>query len=245
MTMNNIMIFSTMLLAVQLCGGSAKSFRRRLLAGVPEGFMPCLTEEQCRTQTAALRDAGIITGFLYAGDDFPTKGCIVKGGNVYFGSGGTVEEMSEPITGMKERLWCESTTFDRSISMSMPIQESEMSMSMPIQQSEMSMSMPLVTSQMNMPGANSDSVSPTSTPGDENSTGFFDNINITSAIDAVTDPVTDFFDNITVPFVNMSSGDNATEEAATPSGAVASSTLSLVTTFVVVAMTFVLSSANW
>ena len=64
-----------------------------------------------------------------------------------------------------------------------------------------------------MPGANSDSVSPTSTPADDNSTGFLDNINVTSAIDAVTNPVTDFFDNITIPFVNMSSDDNATKEA--------------------------------
>jgi hypothetical protein len=134
------------------------------------------------------------------------------------------------------------------MSMSMPMQQSEMSMSMPLVTSEMSMSMgmpdvmaQLETSEMNMPDANAASVSPGNAlpeeiadAADSNSaTGFFDSINVTSATDAVTDTVTDVFDNITtIPLGNFSSIDDATEEPTTSSGAVASSSLSHISCFV-------------
>jgi hypothetical protein len=258
MMMNN-MLFSAMILAAQLSVGSAETLLRRRLAGVPVGPTACLTEEECRDRFTAMHTAGILTGYFYGSGNFPTKGCVLKGESVYFGSGGTLEEMSNFLTGKKERLWCESTTVELEMSMSMgmtdmsvPLETSEMIMSIGITDMETSLSMgmtdmsvPLETSEMNMPEANAATVSPSSAPPEETAnatdtnpvTGFFDNINLTSATDSVMDPVTDFFDNITLPFVNLSSGDDATKESATASGAVASSTLSQATAFFAVTVT--------
>ena len=72
-------------------------------------------------------------------------------------------------------------------------------------------------------------------------TGFFDDVNVTS----VADPVTDFFENTTDLLGNLTGiGDNATEddatkESTTPSGDVASSALSQAATFVAVIVSFV------
>jgi hypothetical protein len=72
-------------------------------------------------------------------------------------------------------------------------------------------------------------------------TGFFDDVNVTS----VADPVTDFFENTTDLLGNLAGiGDNATEddatkESTTPSGDVASSALSQAATFVAVIVSFV------
>jgi hypothetical protein len=258
MMMNN-MLFSAIILAAQLSVGSAETLLRRRLAGVPVGPTACLTEEECRDRFTAMHTAGILTGYFYGSGNFPTKGCVLKGESVYFGSGGTLEEMSNFLTGKKERLWCESTTVELEMSMSMgmtdmsvPLETSEMIMSIGITDMETSLSMgmtdmsvPLETSEMNMPEANVATVSPSSAPPEETAnatdtnpvTGFFDNINLTSATDSVMDPVTDFFDNITLPFVNLSSGDDATKESATASGAVASSTLCQATAFFAVTVT--------
>ena len=170
MMMNNVLL-STTLLAAQLNGGSAETLVRRRLAGVPVGPTACLTEEECRDRFTAMHTAGILAGYFYAGGNFPTKGCVLKGESVFFGSGGTLEEMSTFLTGKKERLWCESTTVDLDMSMSMgmtdmsiPLGTSEMSMSLgtaaisvSLETSVMSMSMgmadmsvPLGTSQMSM-----------------------------------------------------------------------------------------------
>ena len=170
MMMNN-MLFSAMILAAQLSVGSAETLLRRRLAGVPVGPTACLTEEECRDRFTAMHTAGILTGYFYGSGNFPTKGCVLKGESVYFGSGGTLEEMSNFLTGKKERLWCESTTVELEMSMSMgmtdmsvPLETSEMimsigitDMSVPLETSEMSMSMgmtdmsvPLETSEMSM-----------------------------------------------------------------------------------------------
>ena len=72
-------------------------------------------------------------------------------------------------------------------------------------------------------------------------TGFFDDVNVTS----VADPVTDFFENTTDLLGNLTGiGDNATEDDATKestilSGDVASSALSQAATFVAVIVSFV------
>ena len=169
--MTNKMLFSAIILAAQLSVGSAETLLRRRLAGVPVGPTACLTEEECRDRFTAMHTAGILTGYFYGSGNFPTKGCVLKGESVYFGSGGTLEEMSNFLTGKKERLWCESTTVELEMSMSMgmtdmsvPLETSEMSMSLgladmsvPLESSEMSMSLgltdmsvPLETSEMIM-----------------------------------------------------------------------------------------------
>jgi len=72
-------------------------------------------------------------------------------------------------------------------------------------------------------------------------TGFFDDVNVTS----VADPVTDFFENTTDLLGNLTGiGDNATEDDATKestilSGDVASSALSQAATLVAVIVSFV------
>jgi hypothetical protein len=118
-----------------------------------------------------MHTAGVLAGYFYESGNFTPKGCVLKGENVYFGSGGTFEEMSTYLTGVKERLWCESTTVELEMSMSfgltdmsVPLETSEMSMSLgltdmsvPLETSEMSMSLgladmsvPLETSEMSM-----------------------------------------------------------------------------------------------
>jgi hypothetical protein len=170
MMMNN-MLFSAIILAAQLSVGSAETLLRRRLAGVPVGPTACLTEEECRDRFSDMHTAGVLAGYFYESGNFTPKGCVLKGENVYFGSGGTLEEMSTYLTGVKERLWCESTTVELEMSMSfgltdmsVPLETSEMSMSMgmtdmslPLETSEMSMSLgladmsvPLESSEMSM-----------------------------------------------------------------------------------------------
>ena len=69
--------------------------------------LDCLTVDQCRRKHDALKSAGDITGYFYV-DDWADKGCFAKGENVFFGTGGTVEEMTETdLPGVRERLYCE------------------------------------------------------------------------------------------------------------------------------------------
>ena len=259
MMMNN-MLFSAIILAAQLSVGSAETLLRRRLAGVPVGPTACLTEEECRDRFTAMHTAGILAGYFYAGGNFPTKGCVLKGESVFFGSGGTLEEMSTFLTGKKERLWCESTTVDLEMSMSMgmadmsiPLGTSEMSMSLgtaaisvSLETSVMSMSMgmadmsvPLETSEMNLSEANTASVGASSAPPEDvvvDSAAAAESTNDILATDALTDPITDPV--MAIPLGNFSIGDDAAKEPTmTPSGAVASSTLSQAATFVVVTVT--------
>ena len=49
-----------------------------------------------------------ITGFFYSYDDIPTKGCFSKGDSMYFGIGGTYEELNEiELLGDKKRILCD------------------------------------------------------------------------------------------------------------------------------------------
>ena len=69
--------------------------------------LDCLTVDQCRRKHDALKSAGEITGYYYV-DSWADKGCFQKGENVFFGTGGTVEEMTETdLPGVRERLYCE------------------------------------------------------------------------------------------------------------------------------------------
>lgn len=47
----------------------------------------------------------------YKVDDYLTKGCFSKGDTVYFGTGGTAaDEVTSPLAGEKQRLWCDIQT---------------------------------------------------------------------------------------------------------------------------------------
>mmetsp|Transcript_1379 Transcript_1379/g.3032 ORF Transcript_1379/g.3032 Transcript_1379/m.3032 type:complete len:694 (-) Transcript_1379:93-2174(-) len=62
----------------------------------------CLTEEECD----AIRQSRDIGSFI-AGE-FPSKGCFAKNGIVYWGRGGSMEDISESdLPGVQERIWCE------------------------------------------------------------------------------------------------------------------------------------------
>ena len=75
------------------------------------------TKEQCEKKFQILDP----NGYFYVGDNFPTKGCFTKrdsvndnDGNVYFGTGGSLEEMrSDPPENVNHvRIWCEEEEED-------------------------------------------------------------------------------------------------------------------------------------
>jgi len=67
----------------------------------------CLTEEECD----AIRQSRDIGSFV-AGE-FPSKGCFAKNGIVYWGRGGSMEDISESdLPGVQERIWCEKVLND-------------------------------------------------------------------------------------------------------------------------------------
>ena len=72
---------------------------------------PCETAEQCQKRHEDMYSRGRINGQFYTSADYPIKGCFIKGDNVYFGAGGTDEEMAEPLDGEAERImWCPEVT---------------------------------------------------------------------------------------------------------------------------------------
>ncbi len=63
----------------------------------------CLTMEQCHHKFLSLETGG----YFFSGT-FPSKGCYMKNRNVWFGSGGTDEEMTETeLPGILTRVWCD------------------------------------------------------------------------------------------------------------------------------------------
>ena len=81
----------------------------RGLQQMPADAVVCLTAEQCEEKFNSLN----WDGYFYADDSFPTKGCFSKNnnGNLYFGTGGSVAEMSETnVPGLQERVWCDVQT---------------------------------------------------------------------------------------------------------------------------------------
>ena len=92
-----------------------------------------------------MNNAGIINGYFYSGSDLPTKGCILKGENFFFGLGGTSEEMNEDdVSGEQQRVWCyvEPAALTQS---ELKASKEAMSMSLSLSMS-MSMSLPLLMS---------------------------------------------------------------------------------------------------
>lgn len=74
----------------------------------------CSTEEQCKARHTTMKNA------FYASSIFSAKGCTVKGENMYFGTGGTDDEMNESVAGEQVRVWCDadksSVVFEESTS---------------------------------------------------------------------------------------------------------------------------------
>jgi len=95
--------------ACLLDGGLVESkVLRGLQQQMPAGVV-CLTAQQCEEKFNSLN----WDGYFYASDNFPTKGCFSKNnnGNLYFGTGGSVAEMSEAnVPGSRERVWCDAQT---------------------------------------------------------------------------------------------------------------------------------------
>ncbi|KAL3816963.1 hypothetical protein ACHAXA_011751 [Cyclostephanos tholiformis] len=127
MITNNTICLTLLFLSTQFSVGSAKSqlSRRLRLAS----FEPCSTEEGCNARYTIMKNAGVINGYFYASDDIPTMGCFLKGENVFFGAGGTFEDMIvSDLPGGQERIWCEAATsvgsgMSMSMSMSLPSME--------------------------------------------------------------------------------------------------------------------------
>jgi hypothetical protein len=62
----------------------------------------CRTAESCNNKRMEME----LTGGFYTSDDYQTKGCYYKNGNVFF-SPGTQEEMStSDLPGLRVRIWC-------------------------------------------------------------------------------------------------------------------------------------------
>eukprot|EP00571_Detonula_confervacea_P010566 CAMPEP_0172305974 /NCGR_PEP_ID=MMETSP1058-20130122/7162_1 /TAXON_ID=83371 /ORGANISM="Detonula confervacea, Strain CCMP 353" /LENGTH=636 /DNA_ID=CAMNT_0013017739 /DNA_START=51 /DNA_END=1961 /DNA_ORIENTATION=- len=103
--LNKIMLWLP-LLATCINVVSAESNLLRNLEGMPDDAVVCLTEEQCQQKFRRINWGGN----FYPGDH-PTKGCFSKNSHVYFGTGGTVEEMSSTdLAGIQERIWCDGET---------------------------------------------------------------------------------------------------------------------------------------
>jgi hypothetical protein len=71
----------------------------------------CLTVDQCEEKFTMMKNANVIDGVFHASPEFPSKGCFMKGDNVFFGSGGTDDEMMKSdLPDEQERLLCDGTT---------------------------------------------------------------------------------------------------------------------------------------
>lgn len=69
----------------------------------PLGKVACETREECDRKRSEMGVAS-----FYA-DDYRTKGCFIKNGIAFWGSGGSPEEMATiELTGAQERLWCDA-----------------------------------------------------------------------------------------------------------------------------------------
>jgi hypothetical protein len=71
----------------------------------------CLTEVQCKEKFTMMKNANTIDGNFYASSDYETKGCFIKGSNVFFGIGGMDNEMTESdLPERQARLLCDGTS---------------------------------------------------------------------------------------------------------------------------------------
>ena len=52
----------------------------------------------------------------FSAGNYPSKGCFKKNGNAYWGTGGSVEEMSIfDLAGVQERIWCDKGKVDNPV----------------------------------------------------------------------------------------------------------------------------------
>jgi len=98
---------------------SVRLAQARFLRGestIPESNIVCVTEEQCQQKFLAMN-----TGGRFSVGEYPYKGCVLKNINGFFGTGGTVEEMSvAEFSGTPERIWCDTVTVTENLIYVMP-----------------------------------------------------------------------------------------------------------------------------
>jgi hypothetical protein len=94
-------------------GGSVDDISRMDLPGIQERILcvddgfervrtPCTTRAECDEVRQRMGIAHFYEG------SFPTKGCFSKLGRAYWGTDGSVEELSSgDLPGVRERIWCE------------------------------------------------------------------------------------------------------------------------------------------
>jgi hypothetical protein len=71
----------------------------------------CLTLEECEEKFTMMKESMVIQGYFYASEEFPTKGCLMKNDNVFFGIGGTDDEMTvSELPGVQLRVLCDGTS---------------------------------------------------------------------------------------------------------------------------------------
>ncbi len=73
--------------------------------------VPCLTEPECDERRQEL---GYSTFYV---DDYPSKGCFIKGKNAFFSEGTEAEMSTTSLPGQQERLWCTATSLAKSASL--------------------------------------------------------------------------------------------------------------------------------
>ena len=90
---------------------SGKSIESKLLRGLElnedvsdiENPVACLTAEQCEQKFYSTNMDSFFVG------DYSAKGCFSKNDNIFFGIGGTEEEMKEAdLPRLQQRVWCNS-----------------------------------------------------------------------------------------------------------------------------------------
>ena len=90
---------------------SGKSIESKLLRGLElnedvsdiENPVACLTAEQCEQQFYSTNLDSFYVG------DYSAKGCFSKNDSIFFGIGGSEEEMKEAgLPGLQQRVWCNS-----------------------------------------------------------------------------------------------------------------------------------------
>eukprot|EP00579_Thalassiosira_antarctica_P006894 CAMPEP_0201902994 /NCGR_PEP_ID=MMETSP0902-20130614/55245_1 /ASSEMBLY_ACC=CAM_ASM_000551 /TAXON_ID=420261 /ORGANISM="Thalassiosira antarctica, Strain CCMP982" /LENGTH=1069 /DNA_ID=CAMNT_0048437021 /DNA_START=238 /DNA_END=3447 /DNA_ORIENTATION=- len=71
----------------------------------------CITQSKCDEERLEM---GIAT---FSAGNYPSKGCFKKNGNAYWGTGGSVGEMSiSDLAGVQERIWCDKGKVDNPVS---------------------------------------------------------------------------------------------------------------------------------
>lgn len=101
MTFLSAWIWLPLIQSIYLHGGYAEESQ-----GMPPvNAVVCITQEQCLEQYSRTS-----TGGNFVVGSFDTKGCFSINNDIYFGTGGTVDEMhlaDSDLPGMEVRIWCD------------------------------------------------------------------------------------------------------------------------------------------